>query len=257
MKITNISIPIYLLSLLFIISPVKNTIAQLTLDEIKKLSKEEIANLPEDVKIATLEHFEKDTNRIRLEIDELLRKMNKTLEYYVETYKKTIKENEKSYAKEMVRFVKKDDIMKKYDEMLDNFEVAKANAMKKEYEDRTKFYYNIWTKSYFDLEEQWLYYTEYIADIKSSLKENELVDLSGTWYCYYAKVGSKGSECSIMHSGNEISFTNEFGNTSNGEFINTNQVKAIDWENGLIGNITENGKRISWKNGSYWVREKE
>lgn len=58
-----------------------------------------------------------------------------------------------------------------------------------------------------------------------------------------------GQTASIAQVGNSLTFTNEFGGTSAGHFLNDNQVIATDW-GGLVGTIVND--RIQWANGTVW-----
>ena len=257
MKTKRYTYLIHILLIFFLISFSNLVIAQgLTAEEVAKLTKEE--------KVAKLNHLENERLNLKNEIINIDQKLQKLKDHYLETKYSKTKVGDKTQTEVKVIFVKKDEILKKAEKMIENGNINEAEVMIKEYEDRSEYYEERWKKQaekfeddIYDSIDKDIRLLEESLEKESTEEKTEEVDLAGTWYCYYAKVGSKGSECSIVHSGNKISFTNEFGNTSNGEFINKNQVKATDWENGLIGNITEGAKRINWKNGSYWVREKE
>ena len=74
--------------------------------------------------------------------------------------------------------------------------------------------------------------------------------LEGNW----CREGDRNKTTSISQSGNSLTFTNEFGNSSRGRFENSNTVVAIDWQGGLRGTISSDGNRISWGNGTSWTR---
>jgi hypothetical protein len=56
--------------------------------------------------------------------------------------------------------------------------------------------------------------------------------------------------------GTEPEFTcfNEHGASSRCVVLERNRIKAIDWEGGLIGWLSDDGKRIDWANGTFWTR---
>lgn len=72
----------------------------------------------------------------------------------------------------------------------------------------------------------------------------------GTW----CREGDRSKPASIRQSGNSLTFTNENGNSSRGRFESSNTVVAIDWEGGLRGTFSSDGNRISWGNGTSWMR---
>ena len=77
--------------------------------------------------------------------------------------------------------------------------------------------------------------------------------IGGRWY-----MGGPydiGMPCSIEVSGNSIEYINEKNQKSSGKFIDSTTIVASEWENGLKGHITDNGKRINWDNGTWWVRD--
>src|SRR5262249_38828171 len=57
----------------------------------------------------------------------------------------------------------------------------------------------------------------------------------------------------VQENGSSLTFTNEFGSTSPGSFISSNQVVATGW-GGLVGTLvpTADGIRIAWANGANW-----
>jgi|APFre7841882654_1041346.scaffolds.fasta_scaffold157969_1 hypothetical protein len=77
-------------------------------------------------------------------------------------------------------------------------------------------------------------------------------DLSGTWYMRGPI--NVGMPCKISQDGSTLNFVNEVGGKSAGKFVDSKTVIATDWENGLRGDISENGTRIDWANNSWWTR---
>jgi hypothetical protein len=77
-------------------------------------------------------------------------------------------------------------------------------------------------------------------------------DLNGNW-----EMGgpyNAGEPCQIIQQGNDLTFINENGDQSGGKFIDESTVIATDWEDGLKGTISDDGDRIDWANGTWWVR---
>ncbi len=73
-------------------------------------------------------------------------------------------------------------------------------------------------------------------------------NLSGNWY----RTNDPCKRTLITQSGNTLTFTNEFGNSSKGSFLDATTVVATDWEGGLRGRISSDGSRIDWANGASW-----
>ena len=76
------------------------------------------------------------------------------------------------------------------------------------------------------------------------------LSLGGNW----CREGDRNKVASIKQSGNSLTFTNEFGNSSRGSFENSNTVVAIDWQGGLRGTVSSDGTRINWANNTSWQR---
>ncbi|NMC10868.1 MAG: hypothetical protein GYA39_07855 [Methanothrix sp.] len=77
-------------------------------------------------------------------------------------------------------------------------------------------------------------------------------DLGGNW-----KMGgpyNAGRPCQIIQQGNTLTFINENGDRSAGEFTDSATVVATDWEGGLSGAVSAEGDRIDWANKTWWVR---
>jgi len=78
--------------------------------------------------------------------------------------------------------------------------------------------------------------------------------LAGDW-----KMGGPydaGRPCQILQSGNNLTFINENGGKSRGVFESKSVVNALDWEGGLHATLNKNATRISWKNGTWWIKGK-
>jgi hypothetical protein len=79
------------------------------------------------------------------------------------------------------------------------------------------------------------------------------LNLSGSYTC-------EGPPCSegtdtVSQSGEQLTFKNEKGKTSSGHFLSKFSVIADDWEGGLRGEVSSDGKTITWANGSKWTRK--
>jgi hypothetical protein len=81
--------------------------------------------------------------------------------------------------------------------------------------------------------------------------ESSYPNLGGGWESNF-----KGgwNPTSVTQSGKTLSFTNEFGDTSQGVFESSTRVKATKWRGGLGATVAENGNTINWDNGTVWRR---
>jgi hypothetical protein len=78
-------------------------------------------------------------------------------------------------------------------------------------------------------------------------------DLSGPWICYGLCQIVDGI-ATVEQDGINITFKNEAGQISRGRWVYTDQVIALDWERGLLGDLSFGGRVIQWHNPTRWVR---
>ena len=77
-----------------------------------------------------------------------------------------------------------------------------------------------------------------------------LPNLQGTWY----RSGNHAQACSIQQNRKSLTFTNESGQSAQGQFLGPKHVTA-NWNGQTInGNLVNNGGRINWDNGTWWSR---
>jgi hypothetical protein len=71
--------------------------------------------------------------------------------------------------------------------------------------------------------------------------------VAGTWFI------NGNQAVQIQQDNSRLTFTNEFGDSSPGSFLNSHQVVATGWGN-LVGTLvpTADGMRILWANGTSW-----
>jgi hypothetical protein len=75
-------------------------------------------------------------------------------------------------------------------------------------------------------------------------------NLQGTWY----RGGNHSLACSIRQNKNNLTFTNETGQTAQGKFLGNKNVTA-NWGGTTInGTLVNNGGQINWDNGTMWSR---
>jgi hypothetical protein len=73
-------------------------------------------------------------------------------------------------------------------------------------------------------------------------------NLAGTWYLN----GDRNQRVEIVSSREGLQAKNERGQTSRLQTDRDGDVRALDWEGGLRGNLKRD--RIEWQNGTTWTR---
>jgi hypothetical protein len=77
-----------------------------------------------------------------------------------------------------------------------------------------------------------------------------LPNLQGTWY----RSGNHSQACSIQQNRKNLTFTNESGQSAQGQFLGPKHVTA-NWNGQTInGTLVNNAGRINWDNGTWWSR---
>jgi hypothetical protein len=75
-------------------------------------------------------------------------------------------------------------------------------------------------------------------------------NLQGTWY----RSGNHSQACSIQQNRKTLTFTNEAGQSAQGQFLGPKHVTA-NWNGQTInGTLVNNAGRINWDNGTWWSR---
>jgi hypothetical protein len=76
------------------------------------------------------------------------------------------------------------------------------------------------------------------------------LNLTGTWYAQ----GNRSQSCSIRQRGNNLQLSNESGDNASGQ-MNGKRTLTTSWNGTTIGGtVSDNGNRINWDNGTYWIR---
>ncbi|HEX4019899.1 MAG TPA: hypothetical protein VHX63_02040 [Acidobacteriaceae bacterium] len=76
------------------------------------------------------------------------------------------------------------------------------------------------------------------------------INLTGTWFAG----GNRSKSCSIQQHHGNLSLQNEAGQGASGSFTDRRHI-TTNWNGANIGGtITNNGNRINWDNGTYWIR---
>jgi hypothetical protein len=76
------------------------------------------------------------------------------------------------------------------------------------------------------------------------------LNLTGTWYAQ----GDRSQSCSIRQRGNNLQLSNQSGDNASGQ-MNGKRTLTTNWNGNTIGGtVSNNGNRINWDNGTYWIR---
>jgi hypothetical protein len=79
---------------------------------------------------------------------------------------------------------------------------------------------------------------------------NNRPNLNGIWY----PQGNRSLQCSIQQRRDVLNLQNEQGARATGSFDGKRHI-TTNWSGTQIGgNISANGNRIDWDNGTYWIR---
>jgi hypothetical protein len=82
----------------------------------------------------------------------------------------------------------------------------------------------------------------------SSRRGSDNSNLAGTWYLN----GDRNQRVEIVASRDGLQAKNERGQTSRLQADRDGDVRALDWEGGLVG--AHKRDRIEWQNGTIWTR---
>jgi hypothetical protein len=75
--------------------------------------------------------------------------------------------------------------------------------------------------------------------------------LTGTWFAS----GDRARRCSISQQRGSLNLQNEAGQTAAGSFVRKRDI-TTNWNGTVInGQVSRDGNRIDWSNGTYWVRD--
>jgi predicted small secreted protein len=74
-------------------------------------------------------------------------------------------------------------------------------------------------------------------------------DLEGNWYVN----GDRNRRAEIVSTPKGLEARNERGQASRLDLTSGGNVRALDWESGLRGNVRRD--QIEWENGTSWTRE--
>jgi hypothetical protein len=74
--------------------------------------------------------------------------------------------------------------------------------------------------------------------------------LAGEWL----REGTEGEPCAIFQHGRILLLVNEYGDFATARMTEAKKFTTKGWEDGLVGEIADEGKKIAWTNGSTWKR---
>ena len=66
--------------------------------------------------------------------------------------------------------------------------------------------------------------------------------------------GRKDEPCAVFQQGRVLLLVNERGDFATAMMTEAKQFTVKGWEDGLSGVLAEEGKKISWSNGTTWMR---
>src|SRR5262249_5272988 len=93
-----------------------------------------------------------------------------------------------------------------------------------------------------------------LGSVATAAQANRNDKLAGGWL----DEGRKDEPCAIFQQGSVLLMVNKHGNLATAMMTGAKKftVKANikGWGEGLIGELVEDGKKISWSNGSTWAR---
>ena len=75
--------------------------------------------------------------------------------------------------------------------------------------------------------------------------------LAGAWFAN----GDRTRTCAIRQRGGELDLRNEVGQAASGTFVRRHLI-TTNWNGSVIqGRLNDDGNRIDWSNGTYWIRD--
>jgi hypothetical protein len=66
--------------------------------------------------------------------------------------------------------------------------------------------------------------------------------------------GRKDEPCAVFRHGRVLLLVNERGEFATGMMAQANKWTVKGWDDGLTGELVEEGKKITWSNGTTWRR---
>jgi hypothetical protein len=76
---------------------------------------------------------------------------------------------------------------------------------------------------------------------------------AGKWQGEWLFDGKEDQPCAIFRQGRVLLLVNEKGDLTTGKITGENKI-VMKGEDGLVGELDEKGKTISWGNGTSWKR---
>jgi hypothetical protein len=66
--------------------------------------------------------------------------------------------------------------------------------------------------------------------------------------------GRKDEPCAVFQQGRVLLLVNESGELATGSMTEAKKWTVKGWEDGLTGELVDDGKKITWSNGTNWTR---
>ena len=92
-----------------------------------------------------------------------------------------------------------------------------------------------------------------LGSVASAAEPDKTSKLPGEWLYD----GKEDRPCAIFQHGHVLLLVNEDGELATARLTEANKfvvLKGDGWEQGLVGELDEQGKAIAWSNGSTWKR---
>ena len=92
-----------------------------------------------------------------------------------------------------------------------------------------------------------------LGGLAGAAERDKRIKLPGEWLYD----GKEDQPCAIFQQGRVLLLVNENGELATGRITEAEKfavLKGDDWEEGLVGELGQDGKAISWANGTTWKR---
>jgi hypothetical protein len=91
-----------------------------------------------------------------------------------------------------------------------------------------------------------------LGGLAGAAEPDKKIKLPGEWLYD----GKEDQPCAIFQHGRVLLLVNEDGELATGRITEAKKFVILkgDWEEGLVGELVEKGKAISWGNGTTWKR---
>jgi hypothetical protein len=89
-----------------------------------------------------------------------------------------------------------------------------------------------------------------LGSVATAAEPAQTDKLAGEWLME----GRKEEPCGVFQQGRVLLLVNERGELATGQIAEANKFTVKGWDDGLVGEVTEKGKKMAWSNGTAWQR---